>query len=270
MFDERFAREGILVLERLLPPDLIEAVAAEASCWPRDSLDAPALKIDKDRLHMAARIQGPLLDSRLWGDPRLEAILNVLLGGSYVVDSVSLVVALPGAPMMRLHRDFPDLFPELPQGKFLPAHAVTMVVPLVPTDDATGTTMVARSSMASRKIDTDTLDPPADWIVPHVPLGGCVLMDFRLWHRGLPNTSQRERPILYIVFARDWFTDCLNYDHHPRMIIDRDSLMAIDPAHRRRWRRAAGAGMTDVSMAELGGRRDDGKSLPNAGATPPA
>ena len=254
MFDERFAREGMLVFERLLPPELIAQVAAEASTWPRDSVDAPVINVDKLRLHIAARMRGPMLDSRLWAEPLLEGVLQSLLGRDYVIDSVTLVIALPGAPLMRLHRDFTRLFPDYPEVDSLPPYAVTMVVPLIETDQATGTTIMARSSVASKQVDENTLDPPAEWVEPHVPVGGCALMDYRLWHRGMVNRSDRERPILYIVFARDWFTDCRNFEAHPRMLIDRESLMRIDPAHRHRFRRAAGAGLAEGTIAELGAR----------------
>lgn len=252
MFDERFAREGMLVLEHLLPPDLVEAVHHEAGTWSNNAVEGPAMRVDKRRLHTPARVRGPLLDPALWGNPLLEGMLGKLLGRDYVIDSMTLVTALPGAPVMHLHRDFSILFPELGERDGLPAHAVTMIVPLIATDDLTGTTMIARSSLSAKKVDRDTLDPPAEWVVPHVPLGGCVLMDYRIWHRGMANTSDRERPILYIVFAREWFTDCRNFETHPRMLIERSALEAIDPMHRHRFRRAAGAGLSDGTIAQLG------------------
>jgi hypothetical protein len=41
--------------------------------------------------------------------------------------------------------------------------------------------------------------------------GDCLLLDYRTLHAGMPNQSTRARPVLYLVYARRWFFDDVNY-----------------------------------------------------------
>ncbi len=50
---------------------------------------------------------------------------------------------------------------------------------------------------------------------PMVPLGSCVLNDYRCAHRGLGNRSQVVRPILTLIYNRPWFRDFKNYGQQP-------------------------------------------------------
>jgi len=254
MFREKFLRNGYVLLPNLLGPDLVERIAATLSkaVGPYDSDRLPLHKlVDEKRLHFPVRLEGALLEPGLWAHPVLEFLLNTLLGPEYLIDNFTLVVAMPGAPEMHLHRDFPPLFPNEVPTETLPVYAVSMIVPLIATDEYTGTTRLAADSMASEIVDGELVPPPREWVDPHVPLGGAVLMDYRLWHRGAANRSDRPRPVLYLNFTRDWFTDSRNYELHPRMIVDRAAMAAIPAEHRHRFRRAAAPGLIDATVKEL-------------------
>lgn len=254
MFREDFLRDGYIRLPDLIPAELVAEIRSTLMD-PIDPERAPAhLPVDEGRLHLPVRMAGPLLNPQLWANPILEFLLTSLLGPEYLIENVSLVVAMPGAPEMHLHRDFPPLFPKEVPTQDLPVYAVSMIVPLVETE-ATGTTRLAVGSMGSER-DGDELDPPpSEWIDPHVPLGGAVLMDYRLWHRGAANPSAQMRPLLYFNFSRDWFTDSRNFERHPRMIIERAAMDAIPAEHRHRFRRAAAPGLIDATLEELGAKR---------------
>ena len=46
-----------------------------------------------------------------------------------------------------------------------------------------------------------------------VDVGGAVIFDYRLYHRGLANNSATmSRPMLYLTFAKSWFSDTENFD----------------------------------------------------------
>ena len=46
---------------------------------------------------------------------------------------------------------------------------------------------------------------------PCVDAGGAVLFDYRTVHRGTANRSAEDRPLLYLTFARPWFSDTVNF-----------------------------------------------------------
>ena len=45
----------------------------------------------------------------------------------------------------------------------------------------------------------------------HTELGDLILFDLNLWHRGTPNVSDRNRPILYMSYVRNWYNDPTNF-----------------------------------------------------------
>lgn len=42
------------------------------------------------------------------------------------------------------------------------------------------------------------------------PPGSLVMYDLRIMHRGGPNQSDAERPLVYLTFSRIWYRDTLN------------------------------------------------------------
>ena len=253
MFTERFAREGCLVIDRLFDPALIDAVHAEYArqYGEIDPADPPLhMNVGAGRLHLPVTMRGPLLDPALYAHPILTALLGGILDAEFVIDNVSVVTALPGAPDQRYHRDHPSLF-GLGRGfdTSLPCYAATLGVPLIDLDSETGTTQLFPGSIGAEGDEAGGDFGPG--VLPLVKRGGCFLMDYRLWHRGLANRSDRPRPILYIVYARQWFTDVVNFKKHARLVIERQDFETIPIEYRPLFRRAAGKGLVDATIKEL-------------------
>lgn len=251
MFAETFAERGYLVVERLFEPALIGSVYDEYR-RQYDSFDPGNLPLHMDvgdrRLHLPIKLRGPLLDPNLHANPLLLGILANLFHTPFLIDSVTCVTALPGAEGQRHHRDHSPLFSERNGlATTLPPYAVTVAIPLIDLDPVTGTTKLFPSSMAMT--DDDGAPPVfAEEISPFVQRGGCFLMDYRLWHGGMPNRSEHDRPILYIVYAREWFTDVINFATHPRMTIDSADFSQIPAEHRPMFRRIADKNLHDTSI----------------------
>ena len=108
----------------------------------------------------------------------------------------------------------------------LPAHALTMFIPLVDVDEENGPTEFLVGSHRRRIVHPDDQCGGAggdggDGVggggvdgsgggrrVPILaPAGSAIIFDYRTWHRGLPNRSARDRPVIYLVAARPWFAD---------------------------------------------------------------
>lgn len=87
------------------------------------------------------------------------------------------------------------------------ADRVNVFVPLVEIDDKTGGTEMKKGShVRSQGGDHDAASFAAyehlDSVTHKVPAGTPVIMDYRVWHRGLANTSvDTVRPLLYFKYA---------------------------------------------------------------------
>lgn len=81
----------------------------------------------------------------------------------------------------------------------------------MPLNELTGTT---RFYKGSHRIPTDEVEALGAQD-PQVPVGSCLLNDYRCAHRGLGNQSQQVRPILTLIFNRRWFRDFKDLSKQP-------------------------------------------------------
>jgi ectoine hydroxylase-related dioxygenase (phytanoyl-CoA dioxygenase family) len=142
-------------------------------------------------------------------------LLRPLLGGNIHLSNLTAVVAHPGAAQQHAHRDQQHLFGQPGIGPSLPIYSINMAVPLIDVDMEMGPTAVWLGSHRWEADRGPTTEP-----VAAVPFrrGDCMLLDYRTIHAGLSNRSARQRPIVYMVYARPWFFDHSN--HLRRVPID--------------------------------------------------
>jgi hypothetical protein len=84
--------------------------------------------------------------------------------------------------------------------------------------------MPKQRELQKTREELDEGDPLEGATLPYPRTGDCYFMDFRLRHRGTPNTSKYPRPILYMVFSRKWFQDFENFTVQRRLQIDQSDL----------------------------------------------
>ena len=119
-----------------------------------------------------------------------------------------IVFSLPGSVPQAWHRDGNHLFPEHAE---LPPHAVTMFVPLLDisspglgaTQFCPGTHLMTDAQCNSSEHHVFSFNP--------MKAGSLIMLDYRVLHRGVANTSKTLRPLLYMVFAKPWFKDSKNF-----------------------------------------------------------
>jgi len=197
-------QHGFLVLPRVFSAERMAAwqiAYAEQMKARQAASDGAAFPVGHQRFLFSVHLQAALADPALYASSLLLPIIRDLLGVDCILNSTSSVVALPGAELQALHKDHQHLY-----GDHLttPAYALTLVVPLVPLDHVAGTTRLHDGSHRRPASVSPTLDPI-------IPLGGCLLTDYRLSHRGTPNHGTRMRPLLYLVYSRPWFLDERNF-----------------------------------------------------------
>ena len=266
-FIDTFAAKGCLTLPGLFDPALIAAAHREYERQLETYTSGlpEHLKVGERRVQWPIQLSGPLLDPALFANPLLLGILTRLLGPDMLIDNFTCVTAFPGAAQAHFHADHPNLFPA-DGGPADPPFAITAVVPLIHLTPETGTTEIFPGSHHAELGHDGKPLKKFDSELPFVEAGGCFLMDNRLWHRGMPNISDRARPVLYIVYARYWFTDILNFRSHCRINLSLDDARALPVAQRRLFRRLAAKGAYDINECDLvpPGDASDGQAADQA------
>eukprot|EP00965_Chrysotila_dentata_P026188 868430-Pleurochrysis_carterae.AAC.2 len=169
-------------------------------------------------------IDGSPLRSSLLGDaaPWLPLMRHVL-GDDAVELWRGVIDNRPGSETQSWHRDGEHLFEHV----HLPAHCITIFVPLVdleddllgPTQFYPGSHICGRSALYHGLNSIgDESDCYLPFCTPRLAIGDVIAFDYRTIHRGLANTSHLSestaptaRPMLYIVYARSWFIDRVNF-----------------------------------------------------------
>lgn len=255
-FAGTFGRDGCLSVDRLFDPALIDSAREEFERqFPNLSKEQlpQHLKVGHRRVQLPIEVKGAIADPMLSAHPLVLGIIESLLGKDPVIDSLSCVVALPGAKAQHLHRDHASLFGGAKEvERTIPPYAVTVAIPLVDLTEETGSTLLLKGS---QEVVTGSGPNPGKEPTAYrafVARGGCYLMDYRLWHQGMANGSEQPRPILYIVYARSWFTDgSPNFGQHERVRVTREVLLAMPIVQRRLFRRLAAKGAHDMTEAQL-------------------
>ena len=144
----------------------------------------------------------------------LRPLIDRVLGDDAKLAYVGLVSSGPGSVAQPWHADGVPLFPG---SNDLPAHALNCFAPLVnvsrrmgPTEFVPGSHKpgpVARALEAALQRGRE----PADVFSPELSVGDVLVYDQRTVHRGVPNRTTTERPILYLLFARPWFREHINF-----------------------------------------------------------
>ena len=123
----------------------------------------------------------------------------------------------PGAVACYLEPWHADGVPLFPGCNDLPAHALNCFAPLVNVSRRMGPTEFVPASHkpgpVARALEAALQRgrAPADVFSPELSVGDVLVYDQRTVHRGVPNRTKDERPILYLLFARPWFRDHINF-----------------------------------------------------------
>lgn len=217
-----FETYGALQIDNAFPIETIhrlhEAFMERYSSYFHEADHPDALYLGDKRYMLTVRLEDPFSDPAVLGVPMVLPIIRNLLGDDCVLGAYTSVISLPGSKNQRLHKDHPALFPDTQWHHTLPSFAIQIIIPLVPLNELTGTT---RFFKGSHRVSSDDMEELAAQD-PIVPLGSCLLNDYRCAHQGLGNKSQEVRPILTLIFNRRWFRDYKNYGRQPPLRLTDD------------------------------------------------
>ena len=192
-----------------------------------DAFEFPCSNVGDRRYMMAIGFRGAFANPDIFGNPLVVQTLRETLGPDFFLESFGAVLSLPGSDAQHLHRDGGGGLFGVDLDSLLPAHAVTVVIPLVDMNAEHGTTRIWPGTHRTRG-DFDAMENIDKSVTPDVPRGSCVMWDYRLFHHGNPNRSQTPRPILYMTYARPWFSDRSNWGDKVGLFAD-DAFLATVP-----------------------------------------
>ena len=224
---------GFVILRGCFAPDLVTEMHAEylaqyghldvAGMEELSRNPSPVIEVGKGRFEIVMKLVGAF-DMRAYANGLLLRFLIPLMGQDLRLSGVSAVAAYPGADRQRMHRDAAQLFPDYQVGPNLPTYAVNVSVPLIDVDAAIGPTGIWP---ASHRLNDDKLPPEQDLLTVPFLKGDAILIDYRTLHAGLPNRSQTVRPILYMVYARNWFFDDGNHPQRSPLNMPLETFRAL-------------------------------------------
>lgn len=226
-----FLDHGCLLIKNAFEPEFIQKLFGEYiesyKEYFTDSVFENALTVGDKRTMISVQIKGSFNSKEYYANQHIYPLIKFLLNNDFVLGSSGSVVSLPGSKDQHIHRDHPNIYhthnfysTNVSVLGLSPPYAITVVIPLVPINELTGSTRLwldthLSSVFASDVVIEDGVDYVAD-------LGSCLLMDYRLVHAGRANNSGGIRPIIYNVYNRPWFRDYRNYKKQLPLIISND------------------------------------------------
>ena len=189
--------EGVCVIENVLDAAALDELRVRlAEIEPR--------KMQNRRKHRWEHVHSPKAPplAELGDLPIVNAAVRALLGPKTYLEKAGLLVSHPGAEPQRWHMDTPHLFSV---GAHLPPHSLSVFVPLVDLVPSNGPTEFQLATHIKANLVL-----PQRHASACCPAGSIVIYDIRVMHRGGPNTSTAERPVVYLTFSRIWYRDTLN------------------------------------------------------------
>ncbi len=226
-----FRVKGCVLLENIFTSDFITTLHADYrqryQHYFHEQTFEDALTVGVKRYKITVKLDSPFNSPLLYANPLLLPIIKRLLGERCILESFVNFTALAGSPEQQPHRDHPGLF-ETVIDRMVPSYAIKLIVPLVNMNEINGTTRLWPGS----QIEFDEKALQIESANPHLALGDCMLMDYRLLHQGTANHSDQVRPVLFIGYARPWFRDSKNFKKQKRLKISRQTWQSIAPNHR--------------------------------------
>lgn len=224
------------VFSREFVAELAEAYQQRYTSMGRSKLDKQHANVGHRRFMVTIKVESPFDTAELYANPILMQVLRKLLGDTYAISSFGSVVTFPNADEQPIHLDHPPLFESEKLCAALPAHAVTVVIPLVDVDEAVGSTAIwegshnaPRSRQQLKQLMQEHSLAGSSHPLPR--MGDVYLMDYRVIHGGMANESEVERPILYLVYGRPWFRDGFNFTDQPAIDITPDQFAKLPTEH---------------------------------------
>ncbi len=174
---------------------------------------------DRGRLDVRHGLDTPdgFASDALLRNPHAMRVAREVLGNDCVPHFSGIVFSSPGSVTQAWHRDGPHLFGDDHPG--LPAHALTVFVPLCTVSAAMGSPQFCPGTHMLSDATCNAMEHRV-FQVPVIEAGDAIVFDYRVLHRGMGNSSSsgggdtnggQVRPLFYVVYAKPWWRDKTNF-----------------------------------------------------------
>ncbi len=207
-------KDGYIVLHDVIEKVKIETLRDRmlADVEKILALDAVPYQFKKGHIQQDPPPFKPFLYQDVLVNPFVIDVTHALLGDGVKNAFYSGNCCLPGSQSQPVHFDMGHLWPN-----YHPAHAIVVNVPVINMNRENGSTELwpqSHLNTAKSKITSDIKVP--DEIVesqrkksrpfqPEMPAGSILLRDIRLWHRGMPNKTDKPRPMIAMIHYPRWY-----------------------------------------------------------------
>jgi ectoine hydroxylase-related dioxygenase (phytanoyl-CoA dioxygenase family) len=228
-----FEVHGYLKIDNLFAVEFIQALGtaflSQLDFNETEMTLSSGTEVAHHRYIVPIPFQPPFNDPELYAHPILLSLMKEFLGPHCILSTLGSVVSLPGATDQHLHADYLPLFEESPQltGTH-PPYAITVGIPLVDIDLLNGPTKIWSGSHRTYPIETEMRSYYRHLLCGAI--GSCYFWDYRTFHAGGSNHSEKMRPLLYMGYTRRWFKDALNPD---QLKIEDEEYQKIPEVHRK-------------------------------------
>ena len=142
------------------------------------------------------------------------SVIEAILGKNYKVAFSGIVESLSGSVDQQWHRDGNHLYDNV---LIKEPYALTCFIPLVSITEANNLGAPQFVPKSHHVMNECAIDLQGDAIMQldNFPLGDALIFDYRLVHRGVKNISVTRRPLMYIVYAKSFWSDQINFGDRP-------------------------------------------------------
>lgn len=233
---DALAGSGIVILKHAVQQaalgDARQAILDDLCGLDADAAKRDGVRVGDGRYMVTLSLNPPFDRPELFASPPLLAIARATLGNDVIINSLTVVISLPGAQAQRAHVDHRMLFPaDEVASMAAPPYAVTAIIPLLDLSPSTGSTEVWPRGLRMATPDLWMTNLPGSTVLP-LMLGDAAMIDYRVCHGGTANLSDVPRPILYIVYSRPWFRDAENFSEIPPLRVSAQHLASMSPQYR--------------------------------------
>jgi ectoine hydroxylase-related dioxygenase (phytanoyl-CoA dioxygenase family) len=227
-----FEVHGFLKIENLFHREFIESLGSDLLGQLNYNEEEMTLGngalVSHRRYIVPIAFKSPFNRPEFYANPILLSLMKEFLGPHFILSTIGSVVSLPGSTDQHIHADYFPLFEENTALIGMhPPFAITVGIPLVDIDPLNGPTKIWSGSHRTYPID-QKMDSYSRHLL-YGPMGSCYFWDYRTFHAGGSNYSEKLRLLLYLGYTRRWFRDSLNPDH---LKIEEGEFEKIPEEHR--------------------------------------
>ncbi|PWN33532.1 phytanoyl-CoA dioxygenase [Meira miltonrushii] len=240
---EALHHDGIVMLEDVIPLNLLDSLN-ERMCKDTKTLigrgeDGP-FNYNLGNLQQSPPYEAKYLSPEIFFNPLATSITTAFLGGKPTMSFISSNAAVKAKEGQPVHCDADFDHPSIPFAAVVNVGLIDMEPKNGSTEQWLGThsnasindQQGAHGERASGRIKEDLLEqrrnirPP---IQPYVKKGSLLVRDLRLWHAGMPNTTDEIRIMLAMIHFAPWYRQRMKLDlpKSLKMLFEQQSRLGL-------------------------------------------